>query len=92
MSALLMAGTWIETDQGHVEVSVFETGRPPEFRLYFYDTQKQAMPAAPYAATAETIRPREKRQVFEFRFELPDPQTVGKRSVDIHRLLGDAFL
>jgi cation diffusion facilitator family transporter len=52
-----------------VEASVFETGRPPEFRLYFYDTQEQAMLAVPYAATAETIRPGGKRQVFEFVLE-----------------------
>jgi len=59
-------GAWIETDHGHVEVSVFETGRPPEFRLYFYGADKQAMPAAPYSATAEAVRPGGKRQVFEF--------------------------
>ena len=81
-------GTWIETDHGHVEVSVFETGRPPEFRLYFYDARKQAVPAAFYAATAETIRPRGERQVFEFvldgdcfrsRTDIPEPHEFTLR-------------
>ena len=33
-----------------------------------------------------------KRQVFQFRLELPDPETVGQRGVNLECLVGDAGL
>lgn len=53
---------------GYVEVSVFETGVPPHFRLYFLDEAMQ--PVAPPLAdsvTMETERPGDVRQKFRFR-------------------------
>ncbi len=59
-------GTLIETEAGFVEISVFETGVPPQFRLYFYDAQRR--PKAPPATTVslETLRPDGTRQDFDF--------------------------
>ncbi|MBF0214742.1 MAG: nickel/cobalt efflux protein RcnA, partial [Magnetococcales bacterium] len=55
---------------GYVEISVFETGVPPRFRLYFLDEAMQ--PVAPPAADSvamETERPEDIRQRFKFRRE-----------------------
>jgi nickel/cobalt exporter len=38
-------GQLVETGQGWVEISVFENGVPPCFRLYFFDAQLQPRPA-----------------------------------------------
>jgi cation diffusion facilitator family transporter len=61
-------GTLIATCSGFVEVSVFETGLPPVFRLYFFDQKKKAeAPPASYLVKVETTWPGDKRQSFTFR-------------------------
>lgn len=76
MSAILEAaphgGTWVQTETGFVEISVFETGVPPHFRLYFFDAGKRPIaPASALMVTLETIRLQEAgaRQVFSFTTE-----------------------
>lgn len=73
MSAILedalYGGKRIETEDGFVEISIFETGKPPQFRLYFFDREKR--PVAPPSAltvTLETTRSQEAeaKQVFSF--------------------------
>ena len=65
-------GTWIQTKDGFVEISVFETGVPPHFRLYFFDAAKLPRPpvADAFAVSIETIRPDGEKQVFTF---VPEP-------------------
>ena len=67
---------------GLVEISVFETGVPPRFRLYFFDERRQAVTPPPGAAEIETIRPDGGRQRFAFQIgdgflesasEIPEP-------------------
>ena len=63
------SGTWIQTDAGFVEISVFETGVPPHFRLYFFDAGKQPVaPLRDMIAMLKTIRPEGvgAEQVFSF--------------------------
>lgn len=52
-------------DRGSVELSVFETGVPPQWRLYFFDSDNK--PRAPLTSKVliETVRPGGKRQTFE---------------------------
>ena len=73
MSAILEAaphgGIRLAIESGFVEISVFEVGVLPHFRLYFFDASKR--PIAPPSAlmvTLETIRLQEvgARQVFSF--------------------------
>ena len=60
-------GPLIDTGHGFVELSVFETGVPPIFRLYFYDSNKVARAAsADEVVTIETIRPNGGKQAFAF--------------------------
>ena len=61
-------GLLVNTGHGFVELTVFETGVPPEFRLFFYDAKKQpeALPLAE-SITIETVRPEGARQTFAFR-------------------------
>src|SRR6266571_1575685 len=60
-------GTWIQHESGLVEISVFETGVPPHFRLYFFDSNEQPRPPIANSAVAiETVRPDGTIQVFEF--------------------------
>lgn len=60
-------GVLIEIPKGRVELSVFETGVPPRFRLYFYDTKGRVVaPLASSSVALETIRPGRKRQTFGF--------------------------
>lgn len=50
-----------------MEISVFETGMPPRFRLYVNDEKNQAlMPPAADTIVLETCRPDGGRQLFEF--------------------------
>ena len=58
-------GNWIQTEGGFLEISVFETGVPPHFRLYFFDGEKRSLPP-PAEAVLETIRPDGERQTFAF--------------------------
>ena len=61
-------GPLVETENGTVELSVFETNVPPRFRLYFYDADgKTAASPAPNAVTLQTIRPDNRRQAFKFK-------------------------
>lgn len=63
-------GTWIKTEDGFIEISVFETGVPPHFRLYFFDEARRPRPpVADAAVTIETRRPDEGNQLFSFTLE-----------------------
>lgn len=60
-------GPIIDTGHGLVEISVFETGVPPRFRLYFYDLEKRITDVrTDEVVTIETIRPDGNNQVFSF--------------------------
>ena len=58
-------GTWVQIEDGFVEISVFETGVLPQFRLYFFDGEKRSRPPSA-TAVLETVRPSGKKQGFEF--------------------------
>ena len=61
-------GPMVELSDGFVELSVFETGAPPRFRLYFFDRARA--PVAPRGAAEvniETVRPDKKAQSFVFK-------------------------
>lgn len=63
-------GTLITTEDGFVEISVFETNVLPHFRLYFFDPSFLPLTLNhDLAATIETRRPDGKKQLFEFRPE-----------------------
>lgn len=80
-------GPVLKRQDGLVEVSVFETGVPPRFRLYFFDEARLAIaPPSDVEVTCETIRPEEAGkgagQIFQFKLhgayleatdELPEP-------------------
>ena len=80
-------GPVLKTGDGLVEVSVFETGVPPRFRLYFFDEARLAIaPPSDIEVTCQTIRPEEAGegagQIFHFKShvayleateELPEP-------------------
>ena len=55
----------INTGHGTVEISIFETGVPPVFRLAFFEHGKQVMPE-PATVSIETVRNGAQRQRFEF--------------------------
>lgn len=61
-------GMLVNTGHGFIEITVFETGVPPIFRLFFYDSSKQPrpVPAADHIKI-ETVRPDGARQTFAFR-------------------------
>jgi nickel/cobalt transporter (NicO) family protein len=62
-------GPFVLLESGIVEISVFETGVPPVFRLYFFGRDKKAMPPMlPDKVRIETIRVGDKRQTFTFRY------------------------
>ena len=61
-------GPLVTTKSGRVELSVFETGAPPRFRLYFFDGHgHEAKPPADKDVTLETTRSGKKRQLFKFK-------------------------
>ena len=76
-------GVLASTSHGRVEISVFETGVPPRFRLYFSDaTGHPTVPLTAKDVTLETVRVGGKRQNFKFKRregyleateELPEP-------------------
>ena len=81
-------GPWWAIDDGFVELSVFEIGVPPRFRLFFFDAARQPQAALPPAANVslETVRPNGARQKFTFRQEgdylestsdIPEPHDFG---------------
>src|SRR5215216_6712727 len=55
----------INTGHGIVELSVFETGVPPVFRLAFSEHGKAFLPE-PSSVIVETVRPGDVRQTFAF--------------------------
>ena len=60
-------GVMMDTGHGRCEISIFETGVPPCFRLYFYD--RAGRTAALFAAnevSIETVRPDGSKQLFAF--------------------------
>lgn len=60
-------GLLVNTGHGFIELTVFETGVPPQFRLFFYDTDKQARSVpTPEHIKIETVRPDGARQTFAF--------------------------
>ncbi len=61
-------GLVVNTGHGFIEITVFETGVPPQFRLFFYDKDKRARSVpAPDHLKLETVRPDGSRQTFAFR-------------------------
>ena len=65
------AGMLVDADDFFVEVTVFEKGVPPRFRLFFYDRNKYPRSVPPAdAITMETIRPDGTRQKFAFRADV----------------------
>jgi hypothetical protein len=60
-------GVLVNLGHGFVEITVFETGVPPQFRLFFYDMRKQSR-SVPARATVklETVRADGARQTFAF--------------------------
>ena len=60
-------GTLVAIDSGYVEISVFETGMPPAFRLYFFDRDRKDVSPPQDAVTLETLRPGGASQLFTFR-------------------------
>ena len=87
-------GKLIDTGHGLVEVSVFETGVPPRFRLYFLKTKDVATaPHAPAGVTILTERPDGARHTFTFKAEsdyleaaaeLPEPHEFKATLVLAH--------
>jgi ABC-type nickel/cobalt efflux system permease component RcnA len=63
-------GILVDAGDFIVEVTIFETGVPPRFRLFFYDRLKQSR-SAPRADAIklETVRPEGTRHKFAFRAE-----------------------
>lgn len=61
-------GLLVNLGHGFVEITVFETGVPPHFRLFYYDERKRACSLPSYdSVTIETVRPDGARQTFAFR-------------------------
>ncbi len=56
----------IDTGHGVVELTVFETGVPPVFRLHFLNHGKPMSPPAAGTVKIETLRPDGGRQGFDF--------------------------
>jgi cation diffusion facilitator family transporter len=59
-------GILIKTETGFVEISVFETGVPPQFRLYFFDVQRRPIASPVSTVTLTTLRPDGTKQQFDF--------------------------
>ena len=61
-------GVMLDIERRQMEISVFETGVRPRFRLYFFDPARQSMnPPADVPVTLETLRPDGTREVFVFK-------------------------
>lgn len=76
-------GMLIDTGHGQLELTVFESGSPPRFRVYFFNQRQQpvAQPE-PGAIALDTVRPDGERMTFLFRSaedyleslsEIPEP-------------------
>lgn len=59
-------GPMVETIEGFIELSVYETGVPPHFRLYFFDRGEKPLGLPAGKVLIETLRPDGRRQTFEF--------------------------
>ena len=60
-------GPLVKTDAGFVELSVYERGVPPEFRLFFFDDALRPLGVPPDTKiTVQTRRPDGAEQTFEF--------------------------
>jgi hypothetical protein len=76
-------GPLVDTGHGKIELSVFETGVPPRFRLFFTDAQgRETSPPSPEVIGLSTVRPDASKQVFTFKSgggylesleEIPEP-------------------
>lgn len=76
-------GLLVNTGHGFVELTVFETGQPPKFRLFFYDAKQQPITIPrTEEVTIETVRPEGAKETFAFRAggeflqsttEIPEP-------------------
>lgn len=65
-------GPLVDTGHGNIELSVFETGVSPRFRLYFTDESgRESPPPAPSRIALSTRRPDGTRQEFSFQ-TVPD--------------------
>lgn len=63
-----LGGPMIDTGHGKIELSVFETGVPPRFRLYFTDSSgREVGPPPPDSIQLSTLRPDAARQTFTFK-------------------------
>jgi cation diffusion facilitator family transporter len=71
-------GPLVAVAGGFVEISVFETGLPPRFRLYFFDERKQAVAPPPGGAEIETVRPDGRRQSFTFQIDAGFLESVSE--------------
>lgn len=61
-------GPLVDTGHGKIELSVFETGVPPRFRLYFTDaSDREAAPSMPGDIALSTLRPDATNQKFTFK-------------------------
>ncbi len=80
-------GMMLDVERGKLEISVFETGVPPRFRLYFFDPSTQlTRPPLDEQITLATQRPKGVREIFRFKpsgeyleavTELPEPHEFG---------------
>lgn len=87
-------GTLIDTGHGSLEISVFETGVPPRFRLYFFGPARTAVsPGRGEEVSLQTIRPDGMEQVFKFKLEggyleateeLPEPHEFAVKVTHSH--------
>jgi ABC-type nickel/cobalt efflux system permease component RcnA len=61
-------GPLVDIGHGNIELSVFETGVPPRFRLFFTDAKDRGTtPPSPGSISLKTLRPDATRQVFTFK-------------------------
>lgn len=87
-------GTIIDTGHGGLEISVFEIGVPPRFRLYFFDPARRAVPPGRgEELSLQTIRPDGTKQDFKFKLEgdyleateeLPEPHEFAVKLTQSH--------
>lgn len=94
-------GPLLAHGDGTVEISVFETGVPPRFRLYFSDNDGNPAPPLPASqVTLTTRRPDGGEQLFQFRqepgflestSEIPEPHEF-EAQVQIRRADGEQRL
>ncbi len=88
-------GPWVKTENGLIELSVFETDVPPRFRMYFFDLDEASAPLPrDTEIVLETSRPEGGAQVFAFTpqldyleatAELPEPHEFKVRLKITHR-------